>query len=819
MSDETTAARGLKPSSRTMAWLANGMLAAKHRHNRRRAVKTARSVGIGLVVAAMLAASAPAQAPTYDIVIRNGRVIDPESGLDAVRSVGIRGGKIAAIATTALRGRQVIDAHGLVVAPGFIDLHVHGQDDENYRLYAMDGVTTALEMEVGVGDVPAFYAAHQGRALINYGASAGHIRARMAVMHDGGTALGTLLPLDSAGHNAATDGQIAEMRKQVETGLAAGALGVGMGLEYTPAASRYEVLEMFRSAATYHAAVFVHTRATGSTGLTEPGSSIESYLEVIGASAVTGAPVHIVHLNSTSLAATPRTLALIQEARGRGLDVTTEAYPYIAGMTELSSPLLDRFVSGPDSMFGKLMLVSTGERLTRATFTENRRPGAVVILFLNTPEMEAMAVTSPLTAIASDGRIVNGKGHPRTAGTSGRVLGHYVRETGQIRLMDAIRKLSLMPAQRLEQRAPMFRNKGRIKVGADADITVFDLATVSDRATYQQSALPSVGFQYVLVNGVPVVLHGVIADGIFPGQGARAPTANPGRGSASAPQWAYPTAPPPATPPQYDTVARYQVTGSTRSFSMAQLKNGFDALDWFPDAHPPMPSAVKSGSNPQWRACGFCHLPNGAGRPENATLAGLPATYIQAQVAALRDRSRLTANPSSPINSMHQIADAAPDSDVAQAARYFSGLRLTRRNRVVEVDEAPKTHVEGILYILDGAGTEPIAGRLIEVPEEAERHEMHDPTLVYVTYVPRGSLAQGNRLATQCRACHGPTLGGVGIVPPIAGHSPSYLLRQLLNLKSGARHDAGSLPMAAVVRNLSVDDMVALAAYVGSKAP
>lgn len=468
----------------------------------------------------LYAVPAAAQAP-YDIVIRNGRVIDPESGLDGIRSIGIRRNRIIAVSTTPLKGKQIIDATGLVVAPGFIDLHVHGQDDENYRVYAMDGVTTALELEVGVDDVAAFYAAREGKALINFGAAAGHVRARMAVMHDGGTALGTLLPLDSAGHSVASDAQIAGMRRQIEAGLAAGGLGVGMGLEYTPAATRYEVLEMFRSAAKYHATVFVHTRASG---LLEPESSVESYMEVIAASAISGAPVHIVHLNSTSLAATPLTLALVKEAQSRGLNVSAEAYPYVAGMTELASPLLDRFATGPDSMFGKLMLVSNGERLTRATFTANRKPGAFVILFLNTPEMEALAITSPLTAIASDGRIANGKGHPRTAGTSGRVLGHYVRETSQLTLMEAIRKLALLPAQTLEERAPMFKHKGRIKVGADADLTIFDPATVSDRSTYQQPALPSVGFRHVLVNGVPVVVDGVLRDGTFPGRGARAPT-------------------------------------------------------------------------------------------------------------------------------------------------------------------------------------------------------------------------------------------------------------------------------------------------------
>ena len=463
------------------------------------------------------AGAARAQSAAYDIVIANGRVIDPESKLDAVRSVGISGGRIVAISAGPLQGKQVIDAKGLVVAPGFIDLHAHGQDDENYRIFALDGVTTALELEVGTGDVPAFYAEREGKALINFGASAGHIRARMVVMHDPSTGL---LPTGAGGREVATDNQIAEIRRLIESGLAAGALGEGMGLQYTPAASKYEVLEAFRAAAKYRAPVFVHVRSFGTT---DPGSSVESFLEVIGASAITGAPVHIVHLNSMSLASTPRTLAMVKEARDHGLDVTTEAYPYIAGLTEIGSALLDQYVDGPDSMFSKLMLVSTGERLTRATFTAARKSNGMVILFLNTPEMEAMAITSPLTAIASDGGLHDGKGHPRTAGTRARVLGYYVRETKQITMMEAIRKMTLMPAQRLEKLAPTFRNKGRIKVGADADITVFDPATVTDKSTYQQPALPSVGFRFVLVNGVPVVMGGVVRDGTHPGRGARAP--------------------------------------------------------------------------------------------------------------------------------------------------------------------------------------------------------------------------------------------------------------------------------------------------------
>lgn len=478
-----------------------------------------RSFVVCLALAAVLARPLSAQA-VYDVVIRGGRVIDPESRLDAVRNVGLRGGRIAAISRGPLRGKQVIDARGLVVAPGFIDLHAHGQDDENYRLFALDGVTTALELEAGTENVAAFYAEREGKALINFGASASHIKARMSVMHDGGVAARTLLPLDSAGYNVANDAQIAEMRRHIEAGLSAGGLGVGMGLQYTPAATKYEVLEAFRSAARFRAPVFVHTRSWGER---DPGSSVESYMEVIAASAISGAPVHIVHLNSTSLEATPRTLAMIADARARGLDVTAEAYPYIAGMTEIASPLLDRYVTGPDSLFSTLMLARTGERLTRATFLANRKPGEVVILFVNTPEMEAMAITSPLTAIASDGGLRKGIGHPRAAGTYARVLGYYVRDSKQLTMMDAIRKMTLMPAQRLEALAPMFRNKGRLRVGADADVVMFDPATVSDKSTYLKPALGSIGFRHVLVGGVPVVVDGAIQAGRYPGRGARAP--------------------------------------------------------------------------------------------------------------------------------------------------------------------------------------------------------------------------------------------------------------------------------------------------------
>jgi len=446
----------------------------------------------------------------YDLVLEDGRVMDPESGLDGIRSIGIRDGRIATIAENKLDGDRVIDVTGLVVAPGFIDLHVHqfslAQSQETYALMARDGVTSALELEVGTGDVASWYREREGGQVLNYGVSVGHIRARMMVMGDSGTAL----PSGPGGSEPATAQQITAMEHLLEEGLGEGALAVGFGLAYTPAATPMEFESMLRIAAEHGASAFIHVR-TGLEGLNE----------AMEGAAKTGASVQVVHVNSSGGADTAEYLKAIEEARSRGLDITTEAYPYEAGQTYIESALFDDWESWPDDRFATFQWIETGERLTRDSFAGYRKRGGVVIQHDRTEEMTLAAIGNPLTMIASDGFIENGRGHPRTSGTHAKVLAKYVREEGVLNLMDALRRMTIEPAKRLESYVPAMKMKGRLSMGADADLTIFDAATVTDRATYTDPTLPSEGILYVLVNGEPVVAGGELLANARPGRAIR----------------------------------------------------------------------------------------------------------------------------------------------------------------------------------------------------------------------------------------------------------------------------------------------------------
>jgi N-acyl-D-aspartate/D-glutamate deacylase len=456
----------------------------------------------------------------YDVVIANGRVMDPESGLDAVRNVGIIAGRIKAISPVQIRGKSMIDANGLVVAPGFIDLHEHGQTAEAYRYEAHDGVTTSLELERGTDDVDKWYADRQGKALINFGVSIGHIPVRMKVMGDPGK----FLPTGGAAHLEATPEQLAEIERSMEHGLQRGALAMGMGITYTPGASRWEIVEMFRVAAKYGASVHVHLRYSG---LKEPATGMAGIEEVIAAAAATGAALHVVHISSMGLKYTPQLIEMVARAQKRGLDVTTECYPYTAASTALESALFDE--GWQDRMgigYHDLQWAATGERLTAETFARYRQQGGEVVIFMIPDEAARAAVANPIVMIASDGVQLPDSGpsiHPRGQGTFSRVLGHYVREEKNLDLMTALRKMTLMPAQRLEKHAPIFHDKGRIRVGADADVTVFDPDKVIDKATYEEPLQYSQGIQFVFVNGMLVVEDGKLVEGVFPGRAARAP--------------------------------------------------------------------------------------------------------------------------------------------------------------------------------------------------------------------------------------------------------------------------------------------------------
>lgn len=481
-----------------------------------------------LVTCAVLLGHGAQDAGPFDIVLNAGRVMDPESGLDAIRHVGIRGSRIDAVSTTPLTGKVTVDVSGLVVAPGFIDPHAHAQSLEGNRFQARDGVTTALELESGAMPMDDWYRSREGQALLNYGATVGHIYSRIGVMHERSTweemrttRQDTTVVQPAWAYRKASVAEVDAMIARLDRGLSEGALGVGMGPAYTPGAGREELLRVFELAARRKSLAFIHMRSAGEV---EPGGSIDALQEVLANVAATGASVHIVHIGSMGLRQTPRLLSMIDGARARGLDVSTEVYPYTAASTYLQSALFDpgwqdRFGIG----FQDVQWAATGERLTADSFARYRKQGGFVVIHM-IPEVAVRAALShPQVMVGSDGvPLTNGGGHPRGVGTYARVLGHYVREEKTLDLMTALRKISLMVAQRLEAFVPAMKTKGRIKVGADADVTVFDPSRVIDRATYEKPAQFSQGVRHVIVNGTFVVRDEQLVPGVTPGRPIRA---------------------------------------------------------------------------------------------------------------------------------------------------------------------------------------------------------------------------------------------------------------------------------------------------------
>lgn len=485
----------------------------------------------------------------HDLVLHGGRVIDPETGLDAVRDVGISGDAVREVSAEPLPGAVVVDVAGLVVCPGFVDLHSHSQDVAGQRLQALDGVTTALELEAGAFPVERAYrrAAAEGRP-VHYGFSTSWAGARMHVLA-GAPPVADLDELlvhvaDPRWQRPAAPAEVDRIVGHLEADLAAGALGIGVLVGYAPASDPAEYLAVAALAARHGVPTFTHARELVEM---DPGTPVDGAEEIVRAAGETGAHMHYCHLNSTSGRHVDRVLDVVDRARRAGARVTTEAYPYGAGMTGigaafLAPELLHRRGLTPHAI-GHL---GTGRRMADADElrrVREREPGALAFVHqLDEDDPAAFglvqrALAFPDAAVASDAIAPQWRSgppdplrwplpadvvtHPRTAGTFARSLRILVREQGLLGLAEAVRRCTLVPAQVVAAAAPAMRRKGRLQPGSDADVTVFDPATVTDRATYTDTTRPSAGIVHVLVGGEFVVRDGALVTGALPGRPVR----------------------------------------------------------------------------------------------------------------------------------------------------------------------------------------------------------------------------------------------------------------------------------------------------------
>jgi len=474
------------------------------------------------IVACVCIASCSQASQNFDLAINNGRLIDPESRLDAVRSVGIRAGKIAAISETPLEAANVVDARGLVVSPGFIKLHSHSVAEAGYRLELLDGVTTVLELEAGSFPISRFGRQLGDEPLTHFGASVGHAWIRMQVVDPEALAAvaetGKIDMSGSAFTQTATPEQRQQIEQMLEAELDAGGLGIGFLLDYmTRAVDDAERDMIFEVAARHDVPVFVHVRR-GIDG--DPAG----LLEVIAAAERLGAAVHICHLNASAMSGVDDWLDEIDAARVRGVDVTTEMFPWTSGSAAISSDVFSRNWREIFAIdYTDVQWAETGEWLTEDTFKAYRetRPDGQTMHHYIREDWNRRSIERPHVMVASDAMPLlnyDRKVVPNGAGTSARILGQYVRDEGLLSLSDAIARLSLYPAQRLEAFAPVFAQKGRIQVGADADIVVFDPATVAAQASYEAPFETPSGIHSVWVAGQLSVQHGELVEGAGAGE-------------------------------------------------------------------------------------------------------------------------------------------------------------------------------------------------------------------------------------------------------------------------------------------------------------
>ena len=493
----------------------------------------------------------------HELLLRGGRVLDPETGFDAVADVAVSEGRITAIGQDLDDAARTIAAHGLAIAPGFIDLHAHGQCLPADRMQAFDGVTTSLELELGVWPVARWYdeQAHAGR-LLNYGASTGWVFARIAAM----TAQQTESSLAGMGRatgdrrwadNVATQAETADIVERVQTGLDQGGLGIGFPNAYAPGAGVKELSALCSRAAAAGVPTFTHVAYMSNI---DPHSSIDAYTRLIGLAGSTGAHMHICHFNSTSLQDVERAAELVCTAQSQGLKVTVEAYPYGTGSTVIGAPFFSdpAFPDRTGGGYGSLETLVSGHRFTGrddVLAAQDADPGALVLWhFLDVAADERqrrlldVSVLFPGGAIASDavpwllpdGSTYVGDAwplpadaisHPRSSGTFARFLREWVQERKAVTLLEGLRKCALIPAQLLEASTPSMRGKGRLQPGCDADIVCFDTAALTDRADFRNANRPSVGVRHLFVGGDPVILDAQLVLEVRPGRPIRRPVA------------------------------------------------------------------------------------------------------------------------------------------------------------------------------------------------------------------------------------------------------------------------------------------------------
>ncbi len=495
-------------------------------------------------------------AETYDTIIRGGRVMDPETGFDEVCDLAIRHGTIAKIGKITAKSAREIDATGLIVAPGFLDIHAHGQSVAADRMQAFDGVTTTLELEVGALPVAGWYdrQARIPRAL-NYGTAAAWIFGRKAVM--GSIELDAEVhPIDQMGagaddmrwsNDAADSEQTEAIVAHVRQGLDEGAIGIGIPNGYAPGAGVKEMSEICDLAFEYGTPTFTHIAYLSNI---DPQSSVDSYVRLIGLAGATGAHMHICHLNSTSLMDIERVVELVARAQAQGLPVTTEAYPYGTGATVVSAGFFvdPDFTKRTGSEYSNVELIHNHHRFTGREDIERARnasPTDLVMWHFLDVDVNAehrrlldLSVTYPEGSIASDampwinadGKIYEGlewplpddlSAHPRSSGTFTRFLREYVRERGVMTLMEGLAKCTVLPGRVIEGCAPQIARKVRLQEGCDADIVIFDMENLTDCADFIAMNRPSKGVEHLLVNGVAVIEGGVLIPDAAPGQAIR----------------------------------------------------------------------------------------------------------------------------------------------------------------------------------------------------------------------------------------------------------------------------------------------------------